>query len=337
MKNKMFRASGIERNFYCQASIYMESLYPDVETKDSQKGTKAHKAIEAEDPDAMPEDSEYVYNFIEKKIPEILAEEFSDGAYKTEKEIELLSEDPPVSGHPDRMDADSAKIVFFDYKTGRGKVSQANLNLQLATYAWLICKNYFTVKVVGYLIQPLSSKPVHRQEYNMDSMDGIEGMLEGIVKSKDDPLKFATGPHCKYCKAAAECPELRRDSSAILLRPTFSDVLDPAILAPLMKDVPLIEERVKSLKHHWTILTDGMTEEALHALGFKWKKGMNTRAITDVAAAWEAVQQFMSQAEFLKRCKITAAQIEEGAFVEKDKSITKKKLKAAINQATVSS
>ena len=99
---------------------------------------------------------------------------------------------------------DSAHIV--DYKFGRFPVSPAERNLQLAAYAVAVAGQYAVSSVTVHVVQPALGV---RSRHTYADLSVPAALVRSILDEsrKPDAPRIAGQDQCKFCPAAAFCPE----------------------------------------------------------------------------------------------------------------------------------
>jgi hypothetical protein len=175
----------------------------------------------------------------------------------------------PMFGTADFVayDAETHQLEVVDYKNGSGVVVEVKNNKQLRYYA--LGAALTTVKgqpiksVKITIVQPRAGHPdgVIRSEivdyveligFSNELMDAARATLE-----PDAPLH--AGSHCRFCPAAATCPEQRNQVQALaqvafeampLDVPPSPDSLPPDVFADILHKLPILEDWAKAMRAH---------------------------------------------------------------------------------------
>jgi hypothetical protein len=203
-------ASGLERLMLCPGSKRMERGMPESTNPDAERGTRIHAWLAGETIDLDSEEEIDAFACRDQAAPLI------EGARTIIREERIYLRDglrPIFSGQADVIalfDADTRAVVL-DYKTGRGSVSDADTNAQLAALAVLVRCEFPTVETASVaIIQPvLRAKPIVAT-YDTAGMDAAERTLRAALAeaSKENARLNPGESQCKYCKGKTVCPAL---------------------------------------------------------------------------------------------------------------------------------
>lgn len=170
-------------------------------------------------------------------------------------------------------------IYLWDYKHGKGVVVEVKNNKQLMYYALGAIKNRQDVeKVVTRIVQPRAyhpDGPIRECVYTVAELKAFEIQLKikiEATKEKNAPLK--TGPHCKFCPAISECPEVREETYEVA-KADFPSVskIGTKEMAQLVNMAPRIVDFLKEVEQH---LKNRM-ERGESVSGFKLVKAKSNR------------------------------------------------------------
>lgn len=164
-------------------------------------------------------------------------------------------------------DPETLTLHVADLKYGRGVAVSPQENPQLLSYALGVVKRYHNRgidKVWLHVIQPRAAGEAIKtwQADVIDLLDFEADLVRGARRTQDPDAPLAAGEQCKFCKAAAICPERRAESLRIaqaefspvgeMTLPVVAD-MDAARLAAVLEEVNQVEDwcrRVKEHAHH---------------------------------------------------------------------------------------
>ena len=297
-------ASATERNWRCAGAIAMESISPeDKESLHAARGTAAHELGER-CLRGGGQAIEYLGMVIKTKEHEVeideelanSAQEYVDycrtlkGVWLVEKKFSLDALDPPfeAGGTCDFISVEAHQIEVVDLKNGMGVVD-VNENKQLRTYALLAMLNLKAgvnaerIKVT--IVQPRAPhkdgrirsetfhvadlvewtselmKAMRRSKRAFDEFQTING---DRVKFNEWAEKWLTPGACKFCRAEANCPALRKKALAVISEKAagwFEDpnatvvVPSPAEMTPetlgrVLDGLDMLEDWIKAVRGH---------------------------------------------------------------------------------------
>lgn len=124
------------------------------------------------------------------------------------------------------------EIVSIDFKYGKGVLVRAEDNHQLIQYTIPLSKMYQAETMKLVIIQPRvmtedkisswNTTPEYLETYYQEMLRRVE-----LTKEKDASLN--PGDWCKFCKAKAQCPALRRDLATSLTPIKGSEIIFPDV------------------------------------------------------------------------------------------------------------
>jgi len=260
-KHSDWSASGSHRWMNCPGSIELsKKAPPSFESEYAKEGTRAHECLEflLKNRGAPGEAFEIAYEKYGHEITEHAVSAIEEIAKRTSKDVTILCETkvslahihPDMHGTVDAAIVDEfATLTVVDFKYGAGVPVDPEWNPQLLYYALGLAHqydyNFSHVKLV--IIQPRAEHergPVREWGLRIDELLDWGEKLKKAVKDtlrKDAPLK--SGDHCRWCPAAAICPELSEramEQAQIDFSPTAGTLAlpDPE-LHPIYKGVAL--------------------------------------------------------------------------------------------------
>lgn len=272
-------ASSAHRWVACPGSVQLSEGVPNVTTAYAAEGTFAHHILATclEQPQYKPQywlghsetiDGQVVdceqdmVDAVETAL-EIIRErvEPKDEVFIEQDFTPALKElHPDFGGSSDIciLKRKKKRLLVYDYKHGAGVWVDAEDNKQLKYYALgalLTCNAPVETIEVG-IIQPRygdGDNPL--QIWSFDAVDLLDFSADLIDAAKraenlDAPLNPGE-KQCKFCPAAAKCPELERTQNE-LMAAEFDIVsetnLDTTTLAKALELIPLVEQRISQLR-----------------------------------------------------------------------------------------
>ncbi len=215
-------ASGFERLVLCPGSWLAERacrVEGEPESEAAAMGTRLHAHMEH---DTLPEDpveAEAVQWC--REMEELLTGRYLADAGEVEifRERRWWSADHRYSGQADAVFFAGLKMLILDYKFGRTPVPAAASNYQLYALAALAFELYPGVEAVyAGILQPYVSRSEPRVLMLTRSEEaGLRQFVNNALDAAEAPgAKLVPGEaQCRYCRAAASCPALSRQVSAL--------------------------------------------------------------------------------------------------------------------------
>ncbi len=179
------------------------------------------------------------------------------------------------------------ELVICDFKYGRGVRVDVEDNEQLLIYAEGTAKRFHNRgldKVKLVVVQPRFPHPDGRvREWTIEALDLVEFRFKLTEKAAATMALDAPrvpGEHCRWCKAAHDCPALQKHSLGVA-EMEFADTPPPVDsmpvekLAEIMVKAETLENWIKSVKNraHEVAATDGLPGfKLVHSTSHrKWK------------------------------------------------------------------
>ena len=152
-----------------------------------------------------------------------------------------------------------------------------------------------------------------------DAMALLKYIEAVIIRCKQPNAPRISGvKQCKYCKARHTCPELIKESNAIVaVQKSIYEITDPKILCDLYRKSKIVSSALKSVDKR---VRDFMLENngECGELIFKIKKG--DRSVTSIPDAFLIMKGYgISQDEFLNCCSVSVSNLLE-LFSQKQKA-----------------
>lgn len=211
-------ASGSERWLNCLGSVAMEQSYPNTSSTYADEGTRAHELAEMKlrkpsiDLSDLTDDVEmihYVSEYID--YVESLRTMVCDVYIETRVDFSHIV--PQGFGTCDCAIVDGNHLHIIDLKYGKGVVVTAENNSQLLLYAsgFINTLKLNVDKISLHIVQPRAS---NFSEYNLtiEELRQFENYAKeraNLAMQPNAPLT-AGEKQCKWCKAKADCPALKK-------------------------------------------------------------------------------------------------------------------------------
>jgi len=223
-------------------------------------------------------------------------------------------------------------IEVVDYKHGAGMFVEAEDNLQLKIYALglLLTVNKPGIKLVrATIIQPRieGTEPIRTWEFSAyDLLEFAADLVTAAERTTLGPPILKSGSHCRFCPAAALCPELAKQRTELMLQ-EFTPTTDVALVAKGLGMIPALEVQIKALRG----LAYNLAVQGTDIPGHKLVEKRATRKWKDPAAVvkWALLdarlrpfepQTLISPAQMERQLIGQAAKDAMAAFVEKKSS-----------------
>lgn len=226
----------------------------------------------------------------------------------TEQDFTLHRDGKPIMvGHPDSVRVyESRRIVaVMERKFGYKMVQSADANLQLRAYLVLAAGEYPADLYYGCLTQPRVSSQPHIVRYTPADIVMARREIELIYDAcfASNPPRKATPEGCLHCAAQAVCEEfiswafsIRKAAHLPAAQWTDEQWDHFLTLRPVVEK--FCKERLEDAK----IIKQANPERLP---GWSLKPGNEVRTVTDLVAAWGALQTYMSPQEFSGECDVS--------------------------------
>lgn len=233
---------------------------------------------------------------------------------------EVLKEFPIVVWNPARPDtitrgtADAVgvfpgEVRVVDLKFGRSGLNIEMVRWQLKAYSVGAMQAFGRDRARAWIYQPREEAEADETFAGANQGAGYALEIEGVIeyaKAHHDEYhpSFAA---CRYCKGRSLCPAFREELVETLpVLAKKAELLDPAMLAELLD--------VASRAEPWCKAVKDAARKALEA-GVKlpgWElKERRLRKVRDVDAAFGAVNDVLSQEQFLLTCDVRIGELED--------------------------
>lgn len=339
-------ASGAHRWMACPPSAKLEENFPDRGSKYAAEGTLAHSVAELKVRKyAVEPMSTRTYNSRMKKLKENeLWQPEMDGhtdayldyikdvmlSYATqpfvtvEKRVDFSDVVPGGFGTADCLILAGDTLHVIDYKYGKGVPVEAQDNPQMMLYAYGAAKAYAMLYNFGHIkmtiFQPrlnsISEAEISAEELLRWAREEVHPLAVMADKGEGE---FNPGPHCKFCRAKAECKA--RADACMALTPVAEDWKEKSKGTVKAAGLYSTEELAVYLKAG-AILKEWYADITEHALnlclngvevpGYKAVNGRSSREFTDLDAAFEKLKASgIDEAVLYERRPLTLAQTEK--------------------------
>lgn len=215
-------ASALHRLIACPGSWRAEQLMPEPpQSADAARGTALHKHMELGTFPDDPADLAAV-TWCREQEHQLVTAYLGAGASVIARERRLWCGEPAnctplFSGQADVIyaSADERNYLIIDYKFGRGEVTPAESNPQLAALAVLLADTLGGCDTIyAAILQPAGGGSPRVTKYNQIQLGyAYKTLEENIIAARaaDAPLRPSIAA-CRYCRAAAVCPAALRDT-----------------------------------------------------------------------------------------------------------------------------
>jgi hypothetical protein len=322
----------------CPASYRMEDGVEESDSEFAEEGRMLHEAMaKIIAPEPTPElgvtdEQDECLAFCVSSIPD-----YTGKPIFIEKLLYLDGNTKPGITHGTAdlvIDMGDGRGVVIDWKFGRGAVSEAFENLQLAAYAVMAADRYGFDEVEAMIVQPRLRK-VSRHTYR--DFENIRAHIEGVIRRASEPdAPIVPGEaQCKYCRGFDRCPKVRSDAVAVSAK---VEKLVPISTMSTPEISMLVDATSAAVKFHAlakAALRDRMVGGEV-VNGWEIKPGAK-RKEADASELFGAdVQRNLSALEYTACCKVSIPKV-KAAWVkaESEKTgITKKDAGNLFDEAT---
>lgn len=250
-------------------------------------------------------------------VSEVLSDTDADMALAVELEVMHEFDKFWLTGHLDvtAFKADLSVIAFDDLKTGSNIVDEADCNWQVLGYATLLRMNYPEVqKIIGRIRQPRKPEELGERTTRM-VLEGerlhraAEFLEREINKALANTMEIQTGKHCRFCPAWMRCPAFEAEVN--FMKSTLTkEIIEQMKAAPdeerLAKFAIAKKELEPHLKSAWDMIK-ALLEKRATPLQVDGRvltliPGSGAREFTDVATAWEILNDTISDPAAIYAC-----------------------------------
>lgn len=276
---------------------------PDRPTADSDFGTRVHEFL-AGKIDAIELTHEMLdiaesCQSIEAKVVkqwrarcEVFEEcEIPDGGIRVSRDCERLwleiHGEKRCSGVADVIHSWGRHALVVDFKTLTGDHKDSTDNLQLRCLAILANRNFdYRLKSVDVaIVQPLVTHTPTVTHYDGPALHAAMEELVGILNASEKPdAPLVAGDQCRFCRAAAICPAVRKEVETLAvttINATGLTVSDSE-LATLLGRCGAARKMIESVKAECFRRAEA-DPETWRAMGYEIREGAGKRAVEDIA------------------------------------------------------
>ena len=337
------RMSRMARLSDCPGSLAAEADVPEPpQSTGASMGTRCHAAMETGNDDALNDDERKGVEMA-RDLEAATVETWLDGLPPKQffrdpvahRERRLWGVGESISGKADVVHSVGNHSLVIDYKFGRDGAEHATGNLQLRGLAVLEKENFpETDSVTVAIIQPGCNPQISVCGYDAEALVIARAEVQGILTAANEPNapRRPSASACRYCKAAATCPE----AQATALSVVYLDTPDlPAEQLPDLLALAKVAEQVLGAR------IDAIRGRARELLatdpeavpGWELRHGRLPRSVPDTGAAFEqlAAVGLIDAGAMLKATKVSVPALEKAAA--KHAGITQKDAKHRIADA----
>lgn len=338
-------ASGAHRWMACTPSAKLEENFPDTGSVYAAEGTLAHSVAELKIRKYTVEPmSTRTYNSRLKKLKENElwqsemdehTDEYLDYiksvmlAYTTtpfvtvERRVDFSDIVPGGFGTADCLILAGNILHVIDFKYGKGVQVEAEDNPQMRLYAYGAAKAYSMLYTFDKVIMSIVQPRLNHISVAEISVAELTNWANNVVKplavmANKGEGEYHPGPHCKFCKAKAEC-KARADACMALLPEAENWRNNGGVVKAA--GLYTVEELSKYLKAG-VLLNDWYADISAHALtlclngtevpGYKAVEGRGSREFTNLDDAFAVLQKNgIAEAMLYERNPLTLAQAEK--------------------------
>lgn len=319
-------ASSIHRLQACPGSHRMCAGIPDKPTDDSDFGNRVHEflagkreadTLTPEELDIAEDCQEIEARMVaEWKLRNQITDEDTVAVTRDSERLWLtVCEKSACSGVADVVYQWGRSVLILDYKTLPGDHADSDENLQLRCLACLVDeKNGYMLKSVDVaIIQPLVTHSPTVCHYDTATIDRARTELVEILLTSQQPAApLRSGDHCKFCRAASVCPEVRKEVetlSALTIHESGLTVPDEDIAA-LRGKCGMAKKMIAAIEAE--AFKRAQADPAKwREMGWEIKEGAGRRSVEDVRTVSERLNEAgCDWPEITAACSITIGDVE---------------------------
>ena len=248
-------ASAAYRWMKCPGSVALAEKCLQTTSTYAEEGIRAHALAAAILGGAISSASEEVMYYVRQ------VEEATSKIGWRQVEVDLtpvLSKlDPDLGGTADAIiyDLDGPRLQVWDLKYGAGLGVEVEDNEQLLIYAVgaLLIVREPVEEVTVVVCQPRYEHVEGATRFwtfkAVEILAFIDKLIEAVRATRAPDAPLFAGSHCKFCPAAATCPELEKQHHA-LVSAEFNALerYDPSTVGKALDMIPQLETRIKALR-----------------------------------------------------------------------------------------
>ena len=241
--------SALERRFMCPGSMRAEDGRPNPTSVYAKRGTDLHEVAAAclrehlNPLEVISEDPEGAEMVLAYQIEVESAHDRLGGTLHVEQAFELTALSDLYWGTADAVILSPPTLYVADFKTGRGvpvavRRDDGRVNLQLGGYglgalhALPAGLAHEITQIELVVVQPALGPPQRTVMTAAEIHDFAADLLEIAEAALDPAAPRIAGDHCRFCRAAGDCPALRAKAMANAMA-EFEAAADPAIVAAI--------------------------------------------------------------------------------------------------------
>ena len=213
---------------------------------------------------------------------------------------------PLLSGKPDEVLRQGARIAILDQKYGSYRVEDPQDNIQLGIYALLVGHSDETIEeVTCQILSPyFDFEPV---VFGREELDRLYKSVLIVVASLEDPGDPVPGDHCHFCPARLICDAAKEAATqAMLTKVTQLPLGNQA--AELLDQI----KRAQALFKEIELFYKRLLEETPETIpGWMLQPGDVRRSIEDTVALYKRAADLFSIEELLGCCSPSVPALEQ--------------------------
>ena len=243
----------LERRYCCPGSMAAEEGRPNITSVYAKRGTDLHEVGAAclrehlNPLEVISEDPEGAEMVLAYQIEVESAHERLGGELLVEQAFELSALSDLYWGTADAVILSPPTLYVADFKTGRGHAvpvrrEDGRVNLQLGGYGLGALHSlpaglaHEITSIELCVVQPALGPPQRTVMTVAEVQDLAADLIEIAERALDPAAPRIAGEHCRFCRAAGDCPALR-DRALAVARTEFGprDLVwpDPARMSPM--------------------------------------------------------------------------------------------------------
>lgn len=263
-------ASSMYRWGNCPGSVRECAKIPySPSSKYAMEGTKAHECVayylkNNDWPKEIDMDQDML-DACQIYVNEVLADKaqlntsYNGNLFLIEHGFKLTEIDEAAFGTADCVlyNVKTKHLIVYDYKHGAGISVDVEHNWQLMYYALGVLLSLKTVRPKTIELKIVQPRCPHVdgtiRSYifqTIEILDFMHVLEQAIYRTKDFRAPLISGDHCKFCPAAALCPELNKKAMT-LAKNVFSmtsDSYEPMKLSETLSKLPAVEAFISAVR-----------------------------------------------------------------------------------------
>jgi hypothetical protein len=278
--------SALERRFMCPGSMAAEEGRPNPTSVYAKRGTDLHEVgasclREHLNPlEVISEDPEGAEMVLAYQIEVESAHDRLGGTLHVEQAFELSALSELYWGTADAVIIAPPTLYVADFKTGRGvavpvRREDGRVNLQLGGYGLGALHSlpaglaHEITQIELVVVQPALGPPQRTIMTTAEVQDLAADLIEIAEAALDPSAPRIAGDHCRFCRAAGDCPALREralsvaitefnkaDDHGVIERLVAPPHLRPEELGRVLEGADIIDEWLTAVRAHAKALAD---------------------------------------------------------------------------------